>query len=83
MLIEVVVEASLGAVPYLLAALASDVCTPSIFDVFSTRWTPIGIRCTLSMMVLCPMSLLALVTAVCWDFTPHASILNFTVDQHA
>ena len=59
-IIEVVVEASLGAVHYLLAALASDVCARSILNIFSTRWTPSNARCALFVMVLCPMPLLAL-----------------------
>ena len=83
MLIEVVVEALLGTVPYPLAALTSDICTLFAYNVFSTRWTPRGIRFAFSMMLLCPMPLLALVTAICWDFASHASILHFAVDHYA
>jgi len=53
-IIEVVVEASLGAVHYLLAALASDVCARSIFNIFSTRWTPTNTRCAFFEMVSLP-----------------------------
>jgi len=80
-IIEVVVEASLGAVHYLLAALASDVCARSILNIFSTRWTPSNARCALFVMVLCPMPLLALVAAVSWDFASHTSILRLTIHQ--
>jgi hypothetical protein len=83
MLIEVVVEALLGTVPYPLTALASDVRTLFACNICSTRWTPRGIMFAFSMMLLCPMPFLALVTAICWDFASHASILHFAVDHYA
>jgi hypothetical protein len=83
MLIEVFVEALLGTVPYPLAALTSDVCTLVACDISSARWTPRGIMFAFSMMLLCPMPFLALITAIFWDFASHASILHFAVDQYA
>ncbi len=82
MLIKVSIEALLGTVLYPLAALTSDICTLFVYNVLSTRWTTRRIRFTFSLMLLCPMPLLALVTAVCRDFASNASFLHCAVDHY-
>ncbi len=58
-----------------------------IFDALTSiwgvgRWTARRIRFTFPMMLLCPMPLLALVTAVCWDFASNTSFLHCAVDHY-
>ena len=82
MLIKISIEALLGTVLYPLAALTGYIRTFFVYNVLSTRWTARRIRFTFSMMRFCPMSLLALAPAVCWDFASNTSFLHCTVDHY-
>ena len=81
--IKISIETLLGTVLYPLAALTGYIRTFFIYNALSTRWTARRIRFTFPMVLLYPMPLLALVTAVYWDFTSNAPFLRCAVDHYA